>query len=104
MNFTRGLQEEVAGSNVIVQLVIPAVVATDIWDKGGFPLSALDEATIMTAEDCVDAALAGLDQGERITFPSLEDDRLWADYDAARLKLLIATQTKKPASRYRLAR
>lgn len=64
MNFTRGLQEAVAGSNVIVQLVIPAVDATGIWDKGGFPLSALDEATIMTAEDCVDAALAGLDQGE----------------------------------------
>lgn len=103
INFTRGLQEEVAGSNVIVQLVIPAVVATEIWDKGGFPLSALDESTIMTAEDCVDAALAGLDQGERITFPSLEDDRLWSDYDAARVKLLGATQTNKPASRYRLA-
>jgi hypothetical protein len=48
----------------------------------------------------VDAALAGLDHGEAITFPSLEDDQLWADYDAARLKLLAATQTKRPASRY----
>jgi uncharacterized protein len=104
MNFTRGLQDEVAGSNVAVQLVIPAVVATEIWEKGGFPLSALDPETIMTAEDCVDAALAGLDRGEKITFPSLEDDKLWADFEAARMKLLAATQTKVPASRYRSAK
>ncbi len=102
LNFTRGLQEEVAGSNVVVQLVLPASTATDLWELSGVPLSQLDQASIMTTEDCVDAALAGFDQGEAITLPSVEDSQLWADYDAARLRLLAASQTGKPASRYRV--
>jgi hypothetical protein len=55
----------------------------------------------MSAEDCVDAALAGLDKGEAITFPSVEDESLWSSYDTARGALFAATQTGTPASRYR---
>lgn len=102
--FTRALQEEVAGTGVIVQLVAPSATATDIWDVAGMPVSNLDPATVMTAEDCVDAALAGLDQGERVTLPSVEGAaELLAAYDDARQKLLMASQTSKAASRYRLA-
>lgn len=104
LNFTRGLQDEVANTDVVVQLVLPAATATDIWDLGGVPLSTLDAAKVMTVDDLVDAALAGLDQGERITLPSVEDTQLFLDYDTARLKLMGASQTGKPASRYRLQR
>ena len=104
LNFTRGLQEEVAGTNVVVQLVAPASTATDIWDLAGVPLATLAPANVMSTADLVDAALAGLDQGEKITLPSVEDAQLFADYDAARLKLLAASQTGKPASRYRVGR
>ncbi|WP_307866926.1 SDR family oxidoreductase [Variovorax sp. E3] len=65
--FTRGLQDEVAGTDVKVQLVLPAATATDIWELSGVPVSNLAEGTVMAAEQCVDAALAGLDLGEAIT-------------------------------------
>lgn len=100
--FTRGLQDEVAGSKVRVQLVLPAATATDIWEISGVPLSALDPATIMVAEQCVDAALAGLDLEESITFPSLDSLPLFESYEDARLTLLGATQTGAPATRYAL--
>ena len=100
MLFTMGLQKELADTKVIVQLVLPATTATEIWDVAGVGLKALDPATIMTAEDCVDAALAGLDRGETVTLPSVDDPQLWAAFDEARLKLFAASQTGKPASRY----
>ncbi|MEI9987657.1 MAG: SDR family oxidoreductase [Aliidongia sp.] len=101
LNFTRGLQQELADTGVVVQLVLPAATATDIWELSGVPLSALDPATIMSVENCVDAALAGLDLGETVTMPSVEDaGALLAQYDAARVALLAASQTGKPASRY----
>ena len=104
LNFTRGLQQELAGTNVYVQLVLPAATATDIWDLGGRPLATLDPAKVMSTADLVDAALAGLDQGEKITLPSVEDAQLFVDYDTARMKLLAASQTSRPASRYRVSR
>ncbi|WP_287120967.1 hypothetical protein [Mesorhizobium sp.] len=51
----------------------------------------------------VDAALAGLDQGEAITLPSVHDRALWEIYDAARATLFAATQTGDPAPRYQAA-
>jgi hypothetical protein len=100
LNFTRGLQEEVAGTNVFVQLVLPAATATDIWDLSGRPLSSLDPATVMPVDDLVDAALAGLDLREPVTLPTVEDAQLLADYDAARVKLLAASRRNRAASRY----
>jgi short-subunit dehydrogenase len=102
--FTFGLQQEVADTNVFVKLVLPASTATEIWDIAGVGLNILDPATIMTAEDCVDAALAGLDRRETVTLPSVEDPKLWAAFDDARLKLFAASQTGKPASRYRVGK
>ena len=102
MNFTRGLQEELAGTGVRVQLVLPAATATEIWEVGGVSLDSFDPATVMTADNCVDAALAGLDAGEAITLPSVEDAALFAAYDAARLALFAGGQSGRPASRYHL--
>ena len=100
LNFTRGLQDELADTKVVVQLVAPAAIATDIWDISGVPLSNLDPATVMTAEHAVDAALSGLDLREKITLPSVDDLQLLANYESARMTLLKASQTSKPANRY----
>ena len=100
LSFTRGLQQEVGDRNVKIQLVLPAATRTEIWDVGGFSLDNLDPATVMSAEDLVDAALAGLDRGEDITLPSVEDKSLWDKYDGARLTLFQASQNGKAASRY----
>ncbi len=100
LNFTRGLQDELSATDIVVQLVLPAATATDLWDLSGVPLSVLDPAHVMSVDDCVDAALAGLDLGEKITMPSLEDNTLLAKYDASRLALFAASQSGRPASRY----
>jgi short-subunit dehydrogenase len=98
--FSRGLQSELANTNVKLQVVLPASTATEIWDESGIPLSALQKEAVMTTENLVDAALAGLDKGEAITWPSVADETLWDKYDSARSTLFAATQTGKPAPRY----
>jgi short-subunit dehydrogenase len=103
LNFSRGLQEELAGTGVRVQAVLPAATATEIWDLSGVPLATLDNDTVMSAENLVDAALAGLDQGEAVTLPSVADASLWDKYDAARSTLFAATQVGRPAPRYKVA-
>jgi len=88
LNFSRGLRGELAQTGVKVQVVLPASTATEVWDASGIPLSALDQDAVMTAENLVDAALAGFDQGETITWPSVGDTSLWAKYAAARSTLV----------------
>src|SRR6202040_876835 len=103
LNFSRGLQDELAETGVKVQVVLPASTATEIWDASGVPLSALDPDTVMTAENLVDAALAGFDKGEAVTWPSVGDEKLWEKFEAARSELFAAPLTGKPASRYAVA-
>ena len=103
LNFTRGLQKEFADTGVRVQLVAPASTATEVWDNSGIPLEALNPSAVMTIENCVDAALAGLDAGEDVTWPSVADHTLWDRFDAARAELFASTQTGKPAPRYAIA-
>jgi short-subunit dehydrogenase len=100
MHFTRGLQDELANTKVRVQLLLPASTATEIWELAGVPLSNLDAATVMDAEACVDAALAGLDLGEAVTMPSVADDSLLTPFDEARIRLLQSSQSGTPAARY----
>jgi uncharacterized protein len=99
LNFSRGLQQEFANTGVKVQVVLPAATATELWDISGVPLAALTEGTVMSTENLVDASLAGLDQGESVTMPSVADAGLWEKYDAARSDLFAATQTSQPAPR-----
>jgi uncharacterized protein len=104
LNFTRGLQDELAGSRIVVQLVLPSATATDLWDISGVPLSALPPKIVMSVEHLVDAALVGLDLGEKVTLPSVENAAaLLAALDTARKELLSASQTGEVASRYRLS-
>ena len=100
LNFSRGLQNELAETGVKLQVVLPAQTATELWDNSGMSLSILSPDTVLSAETLVDAALAGLDKGESITWPTVADAGLWEQYDAARSKLFAATQAGQPAPRY----
>jgi hypothetical protein len=71
-----------------------------LWDISGVPLAALDPKIVMSAEQCVDAALAGLDQNELVTMPSLENAELLRAYEAAQLALFQGAQNGTPATRY----
>lgn len=101
LSFTSGLATELEGSGVRVQLVAPAATISEIWEKGGLSLDALPKEVVMTTEDCVDAALRGLDAGEVLTYPSVEDAELVDGYGKSGFALLSSSQTGRPASRYR---
>ncbi|MES0059531.1 SDR family oxidoreductase [Mesorhizobium sp. M0025] len=101
--FTLSLHKELADKNIAVQAVLPGAVQTNFWDVAGGDLSNYPDERVMQAEDLVDAALAGFDQGELVTIPSLPDRSDWDSYEAARQKLIPNLSRKVPASRYRAA-
>ena len=56
----------------------------------------------MSAEDMVDAALVGLDQGELVTLPSLHDGDEWTRFEAAQRTVSKHFFNSAPAPRYRI--
>ena len=100
VNFTQALKNEVEGKGVTVQAVLPGATATPFWGKAGLPVEHLPSDWVMTAEDMVDASLAGLDQNELITVPALPDLADWERYEAARKALGPNLSRQKPAARY----
>jgi len=97
---SRSLHHELSARGLRVQAVLPGVTATEFWEVSGARLSDLPPAMVMTAEAMVDAALAGLDQGELVTIPSLPDIGDWEAFEAARQKLLPNLSRSEPAARY----
>jgi uncharacterized protein len=57
----------------------------------------------MSAQDMVDAALVGLDQGERVTIPSLHNRDEWDRFEAPRVAISQQFGNTAPAPRYRVA-
>lgn len=102
--FSQALRQELMGTNVRVQVVMPGATATGFWDVAGKPVQELPPQIVMSAEDMVDAALAGFDLGEFATIPSLPDITDWENLEAARLALRPKLSLSRPASRYALAR
>jgi short-subunit dehydrogenase len=100
--FSQSLQHELAEKGVRVQAVLPGATATEFWDTAGLPVDNLPAGIVMSAQDLVDAALAGLDQGEIVTIPSLEDKPDWDAYDAARRAMAGKLSRTNPASRYKV--
>ena len=54
----------------------------------------------MRAEDMVDAAFAGFDQGELVTIPSLNNVADWNALETARQTLIPNLSLRIPATRY----
>jgi len=102
--FSQSLQHELAQKGVRVQAVLPGATATEFWDIAGLPVHNLPTAIVMSAEDMVDAALAGLDQGETVTIPSLPDKAEWEEFDAARRAMSGKLSSSVPAGRYNIKR
>lgn len=102
VNFTQALKNEVEGTGVTVQAVLPGATATPFWEKSGRPIESLPREIVMTAEDMVDASLAGLDQHEAITIPALPDIADWEKFETARKALGPNLSRKEPGARYGL--
>ncbi len=100
---SQSLHHELAGKGVRVQAVLPGAIATEFWDLAGTPVEALPEGIVMSADEMVDAALAGYAQGELVTIPSLPDLADWEAFEAARKALAPNLSRAHPASRYTLS-
>jgi short-subunit dehydrogenase len=102
--FTQSLQHELASKGVRVQAVLPGATATEFWGIAGRPVEHLPAQIVMSAEDLVDAALAGFDLGETVTVPSLPQSSDWDTFEANRLVLQPKLSRSVPADRYRISR
>ncbi len=101
--FTQSLQHELADKGVRVQAVLPGAIRTEFWDVAGRPVESVPQDWVMSADDLVDAALSGLDQGEVVTLPSLPDAADWHAFEAARAALGPNLSRSVPAARFRVA-
>ncbi|MET7878333.1 SDR family NAD(P)-dependent oxidoreductase [Micromonospora profundi] len=91
------LSAELEGTGVRVQVLCPGVVATEFHERQGMDLSAVRR---MSADDVVTASLRGLELGEVVVAPGVEDAYLLNAIFSAELAAFNA-QSPELASRYR---
>ena len=101
LTLSQSLHSELGRNGVRVQAVLPGATRTEIWERSGIDAAHLDPNMIMEAGEMVDAALAGFDQGELVTIPSLPDAADWAAVVSARTKLGPNMSRSSAAARYK---
>jgi uncharacterized protein len=94
---TQVLHEELKSAGLRFQVLCPGVAATEFHERQGLDLSAVPR---MSARDVVTAALRGLELGEVVCAPGVEDTRLLAAVFEADLAA-FAGQSPRLAARYR---
>ena len=97
---SRSLHQEFGAKGIRIQAILPGATATDFWDIAGTPLDQVPREIVMRADEMVDAALAGFDQGELITISSLPDVADWERCESARQNLIPKLSLSRPSSRY----
>ena len=100
LTFTQSLDHELHDKGIRVQAVLPGATATEFWDVAGLAHDNLPAGWVMKAEALVDAALAGLDAGEVVTIPPLQDGADWDRYEAARKTFQGKFANSQPGPRY----
>ncbi|MEU7948306.1 SDR family NAD(P)-dependent oxidoreductase [Micromonospora taraxaci] len=93
------LSAELEGTGVTVQVVCPGVVATEFHERQGLDMSRMPR---MTADDVVTASLRGLELGETVCAPGVEDTGFLDAVFKADLAAFGAQSTEL-ATRYRAA-
>jgi short-subunit dehydrogenase len=100
--FSQSLQHELSTKGIRIQAVLPGATRTPLWDHAGVDIDAAVPGAVMSAEDMVDAALTGFDNGEFATIPALPNIADWNALETARLALGPNLSRNQPASRYNL--
>ncbi|MBB6250124.1 SDR family NAD(P)-dependent oxidoreductase [Nitrospirillum iridis] len=101
---TQSLNAEVVKAGVTgvrYQAVLPGLTRTEIFDRVGKSFDDLDPKMVMEVGEMVAAALAGLDQGELVTIPSLPDPADFAAVNTARYALGPNLSRDHAADRYK---
>ena len=94
---TQILHEELKSDGLKIQVLCPGVVATEFHQRQGLNLSAVPR---MSAQDVVTASLRGLELGEVVCAPGVEDASSLGAVSRADLAAFGA-QSPELASRYR---
>lgn len=103
LSLTQSLNAEIHDKGVQVQAVMPGATRTEIWERAGMDLNAFPSEMVMDVNEMVDAALAGFDQHELVTIPSLPDAADWDALVSARHALGPNLSLQHAASRYKPA-
>lgn len=101
LSLSQSMHHELADKGIRIQAVLPGATATEFWSEAGNPVENLPHEIVMSAEDMVDAALAGFASGEVVTIPGLHDGEQWDRYEAQRQVLSGLFGSSTPAPRYR---
>jgi short-subunit dehydrogenase len=98
--FTQLLAGELEGTGVQVQALCPGVVDTEFHTVMGLDPATFPTAIIMSPEDVVTASLAGLQRGEVLCVPTLQDPSLLTRIEEAQRLFFDQTRTGALAQRY----
>lgn len=94
---SQALHQELSPQGVRVQVLCPGVVATEFHSRQGLDLSSVPR---MSADDVVRASLKGLELGEVVCAPGVENSALLTSVEQAQLAA-FAAQSPELAQRYR---
>jgi uncharacterized protein len=98
--FSQSLLHELGSKGIRIQAVLPGATRTPLWTLSGVDIDAVLPGNVMTAEDMVDASLAGFDDNEFATIPALPNIADWKAFESARLALAPNLSRSEPAARY----
>ena len=101
LSLTQSLNAEISPLGVQVQAVLPGATRTEIWARSGVDVNTFPPEMVMEVGEMVDAALAGFDQGEWVTIPSLANAADWEAAMAARAALGPGLSLSSAAARYK---
>lgn len=99
---SQSMHHELADNGIRVQAVLPGATETEFFSAFGVTKDHLEGMGIplMSAADMVDASLVGLDAGELVTLPTVEDKALVDGLENARRATFGQLANAVPASRY----
>ncbi len=99
--FTQLLHSELEGTGVRVQALCPGLVNTEFHAAAGVDSGRFPPAAVSSPEDIVTASLAGLELGEPVCIPTMEDPSLLSAIEAGQKHFFENTRGGQIASRYR---
>jgi short-subunit dehydrogenase len=100
LNLSQSMHAELGAQGIRVQAVLPGMTRTEIWERAGMDLNSAPPEMVMEVGELVNASLAGFDQGEVVTIPSLPEVADWDAFTKARTALQPNLSRAHPAERY----
>src|SRR5439155_22282353 len=97
--FVRLLAQELQDTGIRLQVVCPGVVRTEFHTRQGMDMSHVPR---FEPDDVVQASLRGLELGELVCIPGLEDVNQLASHEQAEVALLLAGLRPPLATRYKV--